>query len=438
MAATRDIPPTLDESSDRLLAGRYRFIRLLGEGGTGQVFLAEDCRLARRVAIKAVRPSLCDNVEVCRRLERECRLHAAIGVHPNIVALHDRIDDQGRIYLVMEYVRGQTLAGLLAGQAPLPLEPVVGIVDRILVALVCIHGHGIIHRDIKTSNLMVRIGDETMVKLMDFGIACEEESEPLTRLDSQGPGTPAYMAPERIDPQKFGQDGPATDLYSVGVILYEMLAGHPPFQGSISEIFHGHLARQPDLSLLGLENSGLTGVVARALAKEPEHRFTDAEAFRHALAGVLRDQGRAGQGPVAVPTLLHCGEGDGSRQPDHTLADPVPAGPAGGGRQWLALAAAVGLFLLLALAAYLGLHRQVSAPGTNVTETGPGDTVKPPAAAAKDAEPGRAAQEGEIGRSALKELENRRGKKPAAKGEQAATETSSDWEIIEIRDRRIR
>ena len=277
------------------LADRYEFIRVLGTGGTGTVYLARDLLLKRQVAVKTILPALADNSEVRRRLDRECRLHAAIGVHPNIVTLYDKIKKEGRIYLVMEYVQGEVLTDLLSGNPDddstvLTVEDAVALVGQILEAIGCIHEHGILHRDIKTSNILVQqqVEGKNPAKLMDFGIARLEENDDkltrLTQLNSSGPGTPAYMAPERIDPLTFGEDSPATDLYSVGVILYQLLSDGPPFRGTITEIFSGHLSRPVDLSRLreGI-SPGLQGIIAKALAKRPEDRFPDARSFADAL-----------------------------------------------------------------------------------------------------------------------------------------------------------
>lgn len=277
------------------LADRYEFIRLLGTGGTSTVHLANDRLLSRQVAVKTILPSLADNRELRQRIERECRLHAAIGVHPNIVTLYDKIEEGGEIYLVMEYVQGEVLADLLSGRSkgrgnPLTVDDSVMLVRQVVEAIACIHDHDIIHRDIKTSNILVRrqTDGQWLAKLMDFGIACEdsgrEEFTRLTRLGSSGPGTPVYMAPERIDRQKFGEVGPATDLYSVGVILYQLLSGTPPFRGTITEIFNGHLTSAVDLSRLG-ENvcQGLLDIIKKTLAKNPKERYADARELVAAL-----------------------------------------------------------------------------------------------------------------------------------------------------------
>ena len=259
------------------------------------MYLARDLLLARQVAVKTILPALADNNEVRRRLDRECRLHAAIGVHPNIVTLYDKIEEEGRIYLVMEYIQGEVLADLLSDKPDgnstvLTVDGAISLVRQILQAIGCIHEHGILHRDIKTSNILVQqqVEGNTPAKLMDFGIARLEETEEtltrLTQLNSSGPGTPAYMAPERIDPRTFGESRPATDLYSVGVILYQLLSDGLPFRGTITEIFNGHLSRPVDLSRLGEDISpGLQDIIAKALAKNPKERFPDARSFTEAL-----------------------------------------------------------------------------------------------------------------------------------------------------------
>jgi len=279
-----------------LVAGRYRFVRPLGTGGMGNVYLADDLLLARRVAVKTVRPELSDNEEVRGRIKRECRMHAAIGVHPHIVTLYDTVEENGHIYLVMEYFAGATLAACLAaptGPPGLPLHQALDVIRQLLQALACIHDHDIVHRDIKTSNILLQMqpNGRYLAKLTDFGIArAETEPGDLTRLTSfgtQGPGTPVYMAPERIDPQTFGDICPATDLYAVGIILFELLTGGPPFKGSMTEIFSGHLVQQPTLNGLPPDiPAGLDTVLFKALAKQPADRYQDAASFIRTLTAI--------------------------------------------------------------------------------------------------------------------------------------------------------
>jgi serine/threonine-protein kinase len=287
--------PTQHDYSGWKLADRYEFIRVLGTGGSGTVYLANDLLLPRQVAVKTILPALADNSEVRRRIDRECRLHATIGVHPNIVTLYDKLEQDSRIYLVMEYFRGKVLADMIPAveknnQTGFSVDTAICLVRQVLLGIACIHAHGILHRDIKTSNILVqqRHNGEYLAKLMDFGIARQEENNDeltrLTQLDASGPGTPVYMAPERIDPHTFGELSPATDLYSVGVILYQLLSDGPPFRGSITEIFNGHLAEPVDLSRLRQKVSqGLRDTIKKALAKDADKRFSDAESFAAAL-----------------------------------------------------------------------------------------------------------------------------------------------------------
>lgn len=285
------LPARTDDSG--LIAGRYRLLRPLGEGGMGSVYLADDLVLVRRVAVKTIRPELSESDEVRARIRRECRMHAAIGVHPHIITLYDTVEENGHIYLVMEYFAGPTLAAHLAevgADDGLALDQGLEVIRQVLSALACIHDRDIVHRDIKTANILLQQQPDgrLLAKLTDFGIARgEAEPDPQTRLTlfgAQGPGTPAYMAPERIDPAAFGPLRPATDLYAVGIILYELLTGKPPFTGSMTEILSGHLVQPPALNRLpGTVPEALREVLRRALAKQPADRFQDAGAFSRAL-----------------------------------------------------------------------------------------------------------------------------------------------------------
>ncbi len=263
------------------------------------MYLAEDLLLARQVAVKTVRAELSGHEEVRARIKHECRMHAAIGTHANIVTLYDTIEENGRLYLVMEYFAGETLTQRLAavGSSGLSLDTALDIIRQLLQALTCIHERSIVHRDIKTSNILLQFQSDgrCLMKLTDFGIARAEVDEDgrtqLTTLGVQGPGTPVYMAPERIDPQRFGAICPATDLYAVGIILFELLTGGPPFKGSLTDIFTAHLMQQPNFDKLpaGLPH-GLLAILGTALAKQPADRYPDAASFLAALAAVKEQQ----------------------------------------------------------------------------------------------------------------------------------------------------
>jgi len=328
-----------DEYIGRKLAERYAFTKILGAGGTGTVYLCEDLLLHRKVAVKTILPALADNLNIRRRIDRECQLHAAIGAHPYIVTLYDKIEQNDRIFLIMEYVRGKCLADILKKNngnlnGRWRVEDALALIRQLLQAIACIHNHGILHRDIKTSNILIyrRQENQYLAKLMDFGIArMEEDGEALTRLtqlDTSGPGTPTYMAPERIDPRKFGESCPATDLYSVGIILYQLLSDGPPFRGTISEIFNGHLHQPVDLSRLNNQvSSNLRSIIIKALAKNPGDRFGDADSFAHALpgekkSGALPITGRKAGTEATLPVIdLHDAHGVES-----TLLAPEPEG----------------------------------------------------------------------------------------------------------------
>jgi serine/threonine-protein kinase len=263
----------------------------------GDVYLAKDTQLPRQVAIKTIRQDLVNQPEICKRIERECQLHAKIGSHPNIVTLHDRVEYSGSICLVMEYVPGQTLQLALeegaANGTPLDWTESVRIAGQCLEALGRIHAHGIVHRDVKPANILLGKDDagRYVAKLMDFGIARlatdTDGMTILTQEGSGGPGTPVYMAPEQIDSKKYGHVSPATDVYAMGIVLYQMLSGKPPFTGSLTEVFSGHLTQAPPpLSADGDSDPGyadLEQVIRRALTKNPLQRYRTAQEFHEAL-----------------------------------------------------------------------------------------------------------------------------------------------------------
>ena len=333
----------------------------------GAVYLADDLREGRQAAIKTIRPELADNAEVRARIRRERSLHASVAAHPNIVALRDTVEENDRLYLVLEYCPGETLAQRLSRGAPPTLGQSLDIIRQLLGALAVIHRHDIVHRDIKTANILLQsqADGRLLAKLTDFGIARPEDEDStltrLTSLDTRGPGTPAYMAPERIDPQTFGPISAATDLYAAGIILFELLAGRPPFRGAMTEIFTGHLMQPPDLALLppGLPPA-LSAMVLRALAKRSSDRYPDADAFLAALEAVARELAAA---PPADgdATLLVAGPGLRAEAGEPlTLLDP--AAPPRQNRRRLGLALGGALVLLVVLGLLLRWLGQPTAP----------------------------------------------------------------------------
>lgn len=271
------------------LSGRYSVVRLLGDGGMGAVYKASDDKLRRFVAIKILHRHMARDPDLVERLVREARSAAGIG-HPNIIDVLDFAEDRVGPLMVMEYLKGRSLAGLLEREGPLSVPRACSILAHMLAGLAAAHDRGILHRDLKPANLMLisRFGDRDFVKVCDFGFAAFlEPSRHAARditPDKTLVGTPSYAAPERW----LGEErrDPRTDIWSAGVILYEMLAGVKPFKADkISE-----LARRVCFVPLPSvrEHRGdvpvaLEEVIARALAKEPEQRWQTAAAFAEAL-----------------------------------------------------------------------------------------------------------------------------------------------------------
>lgn len=271
------------------IARRYALVRLLGDGGMGAVYKAEDNVLRRFVALKLLHPAAAANPAAVERFLREAQAAASIG-HPNIIDILDFGEADGKPYLVMEYLRGRSLADALHTDGPMPVKQACAIATHALAGLQAAHDRGILHRDLKPANLMmvVRFGDRSFVKLLDFGFAAllgqnvpaDKTLTPARTLV----GTPAYAAPERLR----GDDrrDPRTDLYSLGVVLFEMLAGVRPFDApTFSELARKVQKEPPPPLRLYRPDApeGLEKVIARALAKKSEDRWKDAEAFAAAL-----------------------------------------------------------------------------------------------------------------------------------------------------------
>ena len=314
---------------------RFKIQKRLGSGGMGDVYLAEDSTLHRLVALKTVRQDLCKNEEIRKRIERECLLHARVGAHPHIVTLFDKLEHGDDINLVMEYVDGGSLQETFRECTRKGFEfskkDSLEIASQVLEALSRIHAQGIVHRDIKPENILLA-RDESgafCAKLMDFGIARlqdpEEQATCLTSVEGSGPGTPIYMAPEQIDQKTYGSVSPATDIYAVGIMLYQLLTGELPFKGTITEIFRGHLTGIPpalDPHAEGPIPALYADVLRRALAKRPEDRFPSARAFREELLRLAASLSAGGhKSAMATP--------DSSRTVIASAADVAAAGAGG-------------------------------------------------------------------------------------------------------------
>ncbi len=255
-----------------LFDGRYQVVRKLGAGGMANVYLAEDQELGRRVAIKILNERHANDDQFVERFRREAKNAAALS-HPNIVSIYDRGEAEGTYYIAMEYLDGRSLKELILSRGPAPLNVTIEYVRQILSALRFAHRHGIVHRDIKPHNVLVDA--EGRVKVTDFGIARAGASE-MTEAGSIV-GTAQYLSPEQARGTAVDQ---RSDLYSLGIVFYELLTGTLPFNGDTPvEIAMKHLSQtpQPPSQLRPELPHDLDLVVTRALAKDPDDRYQTAE-----------------------------------------------------------------------------------------------------------------------------------------------------------------
>ncbi len=285
--------------------GNYRVTQLLGEGGMGMVYLAEHPTLGRRAAVKVLHPDLVATHEMIQRLFNEARAANAIG-HPGIVEVSDLgLLPSGTPYIVMEYLEGQSLGARIGAAGRLSLRAALTIADQAASALGAAHAKGIIHRDLKPDNLFLTPDPQApgreRLKVLDFGIA-KLAQRPASAADVRTRtgailGTPRYMSPEQCRDSR--EVDHRTDVYSLGVILYEMLAGVPPFvSASWGEMAHMHLGvKPPDLRAAVPElPPAIERAVSRALEKEPDARFQSMEELRQALA-----ESAAGETAIPAP-----------------------------------------------------------------------------------------------------------------------------------------
>src|SRR2546422_1675550 len=261
-----------DTLINTLFDGRYRILRKLGTGGMANVYLAEDEVLGRRVAIKILNDRHAGDDQFVERFRREAKNAASLS-HPNIVSIYDRGEAEGTYYIAMEYLDGRSLKELIVARGPAPIHLAVDYARQILAAIRFAHRHGIVHRDIKPHNVLV--DGEGRLKVTDFGIARAGASQ-MTEAGSII-GTAQYLSPEQAKGAPVDQ---TSDLYSVGVVLYELLTGVVPFSGDTPvEIAMKHLSTIPEPPSAKRADvpRDLDLVVMRALAKDPAERYQSAE-----------------------------------------------------------------------------------------------------------------------------------------------------------------
>ncbi len=332
----------------------YRLLHLLGSGGMGEVYLAEDTHLGRRVAIKILPPALAGDEQRMRRFRQEARAAASLS-NPHVGHIYELGTDGDTSFIVMEYVEGRTLSDEIA-KGTLDLAAIVGIGVEIADALSAAHEKGIVHRDIKPSNIMLDARGH--VKILDFGLAKiaappsidpDHATEPQTRTGTVL-GTLPYMSPE----QALGKDvDTRSDIFSFGVVLYEMLTARRPFSGSTATALLDNIVHAPPEGIARYNHEApveLDRIARKCLEKDRDRRYQYARELRVDLEDVRRSLA-TGLSPPSV-----------SSGATVTMA---PAGIRRGGRQWM-LAGAVLLVLLGGAAAYLTIHRS-QAPSTSKT-----------------------------------------------------------------------
>ncbi len=273
--------------------GPYRITREIGRGGMAVVYEAYQASLDRRVAIKMLLPYLRSDREFVRRFQREAREAARLS-HPNIVTIYDVVEQAGQYYIVMQLAPGMPLDALLARAGRLPLSRAQHILAQVAAALDHAHASGVVHRDVKPANIIVGPDDHTI--LTDFGLAKAAERDALLTAAGAAVGTPEYMSPEQAQGAAVG---PASDIYALGIVLYEMLAGQRPFVAPTTPaLLHMQVyeppppirSRMPDLS------PKIEGVINRVLAKQPAQRYRTAAELVAALSAIPAS--RSGKTPA--------------------------------------------------------------------------------------------------------------------------------------------
>jgi eukaryotic-like serine/threonine-protein kinase len=329
--------------------GRYRVVSKIGGGGMADVWLAEDDHLQRRVALKVLHRRFAQDREFVMRFQREAESAAGLQ-HPNIVAVFDRGEWEGTYYIAMQYIEGPTLKQLI--DSGITLEQGVAVIRQVLQAAGYAHRQGIVHRDLKPQNVIV--DPEGKAVVTDFGIARAGVSE-ITQTGSVM-GTPHYLSPEQA--QGFEVTA-VSDLYSVGVMLYEALTGRVPFEGeSAVAVAMKQVSQMPQRpsSIQPRVSPALDAVVMRALEKDPGQRFQSADAFIAALDQAMREPGGAGRGTqsfAALPPVVAPVEDEEGEDPDAARRRR---------RTWLIVAVLVAIII----GALVGIFASRSNPSTEV------------------------------------------------------------------------
>jgi serine/threonine protein kinase len=268
--------------------GRYRILKTLGEGAMGSVYLALDSQLQRKVALKIPKVDAKEQPRFIERFLREAR-SAATLTHPNICPVYDVGELDGQHFITMAYIQGHSLSDFVNPAKPQNERHIATVVRKIALALHEAHANGLVHRDVKPANVMIDQRNEPII--MDFGLARQLDDGEDSRLTRDGAilGSPAYMSPEQIEGQAT-KIGPACDIYSLGVILYELLTGQLPFQGSVASIIGQILAKEPihPTRVRSQVSPRIADIALKAMAKRPQERFSSMKEVANALTEFLK------------------------------------------------------------------------------------------------------------------------------------------------------
>ncbi len=310
--------------------GGYRIEAVIGRGGMGVVYRAEDLRLGRKVALKLLAPELAANDGFRQRFESESRLAAAID-HPHIIPLYEASDAEGLLFLTMRFVDGIDLKGLLERDAPLAPERALSIADQVAGALDAAHARGLVHRDVKPANVLVHAGAGRGASehcyLTDFGLTKDTSQNRGLTATGQFVGTISYVAPEQIEGST---QSVATDQYALGCVLFECLTGHAPFErDSELDVMWAHLSDDPPPVTAHRSDlpEGIDAVIAKALSKVPEDRYETCTAMVAAARAAITTP--AADDPTVVARTVVSGKPASESPPaGATRLSPAPAAPA--------------------------------------------------------------------------------------------------------------
>jgi serine/threonine-protein kinase len=315
----------------RLLEGRYAVEAFIAHGGMASVYLATDTRLERRVAVKVLHAHLSDDPETVARFEREARAAARLS-HPDVVAVYDQGTDNGRAFLVMEFVPGANLRQVVRDRGKLSTGEAIAVMDHVLAALGAAHAAGLVHRDVKPENVLVTA--DGRVKVADFGLARAVSGSTVTTTGSVLMGTAAYLAPEQFE---HGTADERSDVYSAGVVFFELLTGTTPFQADSTYALLSKHANEdipsPSTRAAGIPPQ-IDGLVTWAASRDPQERPADAGELHDSLTDVRERLGLHAAVPAPPIALTRAFTADAitavvSQPNDLTVAVPPPAG---GGR----------------------------------------------------------------------------------------------------------